>query len=69
MCVCVCVCVCVYVLDTCPSLWGSKGEMSGVFLGGCMYKKRKKKKKRKIGVPCGDVVCVKYLPVRDRDDY
>ena len=40
-----------------------------VFLGGCMYKKRKKKKKRKIGVPCGDVVCVKYLPVRDRDDY
>ena len=68
MCVCVCVCVC--VLDTCPSLWGSTGEMSGSFSrGSYVQEKKEKKKKRKIGVPRGDVVCVKYLPVRDRDDY
>ena len=59
-----------YVLDSCHRLWGSAGEMSGCFSRGSYVKEKKeKKKKRKIGVPRGDVVYVKYLPVRDRDDY
>ena len=65
----VCVCVCVYYIPVLAS--GTLvGRWVAVFLGGPMYKRRKKKKKkRKIGVPCGDLGGVKYLPVRDWDDY
>ena len=35
-----------YVLDTCPSLWGSAGEMSGSFSRGSYVQEKKEKKKK-----------------------
>ena len=39
--------VCVCVLDTCPSLWGSRGEMSGSFSRGSYVQEKKEEEKKK----------------------
>ena len=40
-------CVCVCVLDTCPSLWGSRGEMSGSFSRGSYVQEKKEEEEKK----------------------